>query len=117
VLFRAVYRDALFAAFGARAAASSTAGDAGIPIWTTTPWTLPANEAVAVHAELEYVLVAGEAGGRPLVLVLARDLLGAVSARIGLWSARIRSRARPRLEHLRLHHPFYGRDVPVISAT
>jgi len=111
VLFAAVDRDALFAAFGA----APVAGDAGIPIWTTTPWTLPANEGVALHAELEYVLLAGEADGRALVLALARDLAAAVAQRIGMQNAtELGSAPGAALEHLRLHHPFYDRDVPVI---
>ena len=47
VLFSAVDKAGLFAAFGAE----PTDGEAGIPIWTTTPWTLPANEAVTLHAD------------------------------------------------------------------
>jgi isoleucyl-tRNA synthetase len=114
VLFRAVDRDALFAAFGANPAGAAEA-DAGIPIWTTTPWTLPANEAVALHGDLDYVLVAGDLGGRPLALVLARDLSAAVAARIGLQNVRELAHAPGRaLEHLRLRHAFYDRDVPVI---
>jgi len=111
VLFAAVDPDALFAAFGA----DRVEGEAGIPIWTTTPWTLPANEAVTLHAELEYVLVAGEMDGRRLVLVLARDLVAAVTDRLGLRNGtELASAAGAALEHLRLRHPFYDRDVPVI---
>jgi isoleucyl-tRNA synthetase len=113
VLFRAVDREALFAAFGADP--SGAPGEAGVPIWTTTPWTLPANEAVALHAGLEYVLVAGESGGRQVVLVLARDLLGSVVQRIGLGNPReLGSAPGAALEHLDLRHPFYDRQVPVI---
>ena len=111
VLFAAVDPAALFAAFGA----DPVAGDTGIPIWTTTPWTLPANEAVALNAELEYVLVAGRREGRALNLVLARDLLDAVVARIGLEDVKeLASADGARLENLRLQHPFYERTVPVI---
>ena len=52
-----------------------------IPIWTTTPWTLPASLAVSLHPELDYVLVV--AGDR--ALVLAAELVDSVCARIG-WS-------------------------------
>jgi isoleucyl-tRNA synthetase len=111
VLFAAVDRDALFAAFGA----DPVDGEAGIPIWTTTPWTLPANEAVTLHAQLDYVLLAGEADGRTLVLCLARDLAATVSERIGLRNVtELGSAPGAALEHLRLRHPFYDRDVPVI---
>ncbi len=111
VLFRAVNREALFAAFGA----ADVAGDAGIPIWTTTPWTLPANQAVALHAELDYVLVSAQAHGEPLVLVLAADLLDTVATRLGLEQVEKLATAKgAALEHLRLRHPFYDRDVPVI---
>ena len=111
VLFSAVDSEALFAAFGAQAGD----GEAGIPIWTTTPWTLPANEAVALHAELEYVLVSGTVNGRTVALVLARDLMDSVTARITMESVReLGSAPGAALEHLRLQHPFYDRKVPVI---
>ncbi len=111
VLFPAVDAAALFAAFGA----SPVDGEAGIPIWTTTPWTLPANEAVTLHAELEYLLVAGTVNGRQMTLVLARDLLATVSERIGLEKvSEVGSAAGAALEHLQLRHPFYDKIVPVI---
>ena len=111
VLFAAVDSAALFAAFGAAA----IDGQAGIPIWTTTPWTLPANEAVALHAELDYVLVSGVVNGRTVALVLARDLADTVIARIAMENVRELGAAPGAvLEYLRLQHPFYDREVPVI---
>ena len=111
VLFAAVDSAALFAAFGAAA----IDGEAGIPIWTTTPWTLPANEAVALHAELDYVLVSGVVNGRTVALVLARDLADTVIARIAMENVRELGVAPGAvLEYLRLQHPFYDREVPVI---
>jgi len=111
VMFRAVDSGALFAAFGVE----PVVGETGIPIWTTTPWTLPANEAVALHAELDYVLVNGLAHGEPINLVLAAELEDTVSARLGLENVRELGKAKgSALEHLRLHHPFYSREVPVI---
>jgi len=111
VMFTAVDPAALFAAFGV----APVDGAAGIPIWTTTPWTLPANEAVALNAELDYVLASGRRDGRRLSLVIARELLDAVAARIGLDECEELGEARgARLEHLRLRHPFYDREVPVI---
>ncbi|HMB58776.1 MAG TPA: class I tRNA ligase family protein, partial [Xanthomonadales bacterium] len=71
VLFRAVDPAAVFAAFGA----NEIPGDCGIPIWTTTPWTLPANQAVAVHAECDYSLVSARLHGETKILVLATELL------------------------------------------
>jgi isoleucyl-tRNA synthetase len=111
VLFSASDPDALFAAFGVDA----VEGEAGVPIWTTTPWTLPANEAVTLHAELEYVLVWARFGDRQLVLVLAAALQDEVAARIGLEEVSRLGLAPGRaLEHLRLRHPIYDREVPVI---
>lgn len=55
---------------------------ASIVIWTTTPWTLPANEAVAVHPTLEYALVALTA--RQEIVVLARDLVEDAMRRYGV---------------------------------
>ena len=111
VMFSAVDREALFAAFEAAAAD----GEAGIPIWTTTPWTLPANEAVALHADLVYELVSGRVNEKPLSLVLARDLVKTVTERLGMEEVRqLGSAPGSALEHMRLQHPFYDKQVPVI---
>ncbi|MFP5357907.1 MAG: isoleucine--tRNA ligase [Gammaproteobacteria bacterium] len=86
------------------------AAGAALVIWTTTPWTLPANRALCVHPELDYVLV--RAGGR--LLVLAAGLAEAVCARLG-QAAEILGHAPGRaLEGLRARHPFAGQVVPVI---
>ena len=81
-------------------------------IWTTTPWTLPANEAVALHPELPYVLV--EAGGQQLVLV--EELMQSALDRYELnGSPKILARFSGQvLEKLSLQHPFYAKQVPVI---
>ena len=111
VMFAAVDPDALFAAFGAEPGTGLT----GIPIWTTTPWTLPANEAVCLHAELEYVLVSGKVDGRAMNMVLARYLVETVTARIGMQDIReLGCVPGSRLEHVHLRHPFYDKEVPVI---
>jgi len=87
-----------------------------IPIWTTTPWTLPANQAVAVGPDIEYVLVEARIGGQPERLVLAGALAEATLARIGASGpAELERFPGSILEGLRLRHPFYAREVPVIT--
>ena len=84
---------------------------ASIVIWTTTPWTLPANQAVALGAEISYGLF--DTGSE--YLVLANDLANAVLSRAGLADAkRVAEVAGAALEGLQLNHPFYERVVPVI---
>ena len=83
-----------------------------VVIWTTTPWTLPANEAVSLHPELEYVLV--QSGDEQIVLVA--DLMESALERYALSEehnvlARFSGAA---LERLSLQHPFYEKQVPVI---
>ena len=94
------------------------AGDAvvGIPIWTTTPWTLPASLAVTLGPELDYVLVEGPMRGeRRQWLVLAEALAEATLRRYGVDETRVIGRAKgAALEGLSLQHPFYARVVPVI---
>jgi isoleucyl-tRNA synthetase len=58
-------------------------GPVSVVIWTTTPWTLPANRAVALHAELDYALVQVE-GEHPERLILAADLVKDVMDRAGI---------------------------------
>ncbi len=80
-------------------------------IWTTTPWTLPANQAVSVHPEFVYDLVLTPKG----VLILARDLAEAAIKRYGFESVEVIGQAHGRqLEHVLLQHPFLDRQVPVI---
>ncbi|MEH6450772.1 MAG: isoleucine--tRNA ligase, partial [Oleispira sp.] len=74
---------ALLNAFGADAALASKT--ANIVIWTTTPWTLPANEAVSVHPELEYSLVHINTGSeKDEILVLATALVEDTMGRYGI---------------------------------
>ncbi len=90
------------------------AGEArGVAIWTTTPWTLPANHAVALHPDLDYVLLDGDGGG----LVVAESLAEMCAARYGLQAptAAARRFKGAVLEGLKLRHPLTARDVPVVS--
>jgi len=84
-------------------------------IWTTTPWTLPANEAVALGADIEYVAVWVSRNRGSQVLVLANELLDACLARYGLGKGQVLAQfTGKQLEHLQLEHPFIGKHVPVI---
>jgi len=93
--------------------------DVALPIWTTTPWTLPASLAVSLGADLEYALVEGPvaSGGRRRWLVLADALAERALRRYGVdGDVVVHGRvAGSALEHLVLAHPFYAeRDIPVI---
>lgn len=95
----------------ARMPGAAGEGAASVVIWTTTPWTLPANQAVALNAELDYVLVQ-VAGER---LLLAEALYLDVLKRAKLDSFSVLARAKgAALEGLLLTHPFQARQVPVI---
>jgi len=91
------------------------AGRASVVIWTTTPWTLPANQAVALHPEFEYSLLAVESGGAGELLVLAAELAPSVLRRAGIENSREIAHGKgAQLEGLVLRHPFYDRSVPTI---
>jgi len=97
------------AAFDA-ACANAGHGDISIAIWTTTPWTLPANQAVCLHPELDYVLLqCGEER-----LLLAEALYEKALERYQLDGGIIGRCKGNALENLLLQHPFYDRQVPVI---
>jgi len=81
-------------------------------IWTTTPWTLPANYAVTVGPEIEYALVRY---GKCAVIV-AKDLVEAVMARGNVEDFEIVATCRgEQLANIKLQHPFYDRQVPIIT--
>jgi isoleucyl-tRNA synthetase len=94
-----------------RAGLPTPPDSASVVIWTTTPWTLPANQAVSVNSEFDYVLVRTDRG----VLVLARLLADACLSRYTLQAEDIVATVSgAALEHLALAHPFQDRTVPVI---
>ena len=96
----------------------SLPGDAKVyaVIWTTTPWTLPANQAVSVHPDFQYDLVKTAKG----YLILAFDLVTPCLARYQLGGSNDRGDGiaatckGAALEGLLLQHPFYDRGVPII---
>jgi isoleucyl-tRNA synthetase len=90
-------------------------GPISVVIWTTTPWTLPANQAVALNAELDYALVqcTGEQGAERLLV--AEGLLKDTLLRYGRDDYRVVAYGKgATLEHVQLRHPFHYRQVPVI---
>jgi len=88
-----------------------------VAIWTTTPWTLPANQAVAVHGEFKYSLLELQTANGVEYVVVATDLVPAVTQR---WQISrftdLKQVAGVTLEGLKLRHPFYDRVVPVVVA-
>jgi isoleucyl-tRNA synthetase len=88
-------------------------GPLSVVIWTTTPWTLPANRAVAVHPDFDYVVVQRE--DRPERLIMADALMKDALDRYGCTDYRVIGYCKGAvLEHMRLRHPFYEREVPII---
>ena len=91
-------------------------GPISVVIWTTTPWTLPANQAVALHPEFTYVLVQLESGGGAERVVLVEELLNESMARYGIDNFRVLARASgAALAGEQLKHPFYDRIIPIIQ--
>jgi isoleucyl-tRNA synthetase len=81
-------------------------------IWTTTPWTIPANQALNVHPDFTYALV--DVGER--LLLLAEELVEACLARYGLSGAVVATTSGKALELIDFRHPFYDRLSPVYLA-
>jgi len=106
VAFKMVDNLALGKAFGVE-----VTGDALAVIWTTTPWTLPANQAVSVNAELDYDLIKSNKG----LLILAHDLVAATLTRYQIEDTTLLATCKGAdLNGLLLQHPFDDRQVPVI---
>ncbi|EPJ46441.1 MAG: isoleucyl-tRNA synthetase [Osedax symbiont Rs1] len=86
-------------------------GKISLVIWTTTPWTIPSNQAVSVHAELTYSLVQfGEER-----LLLAADLLEDVAKRWGVEPFESLATCQGvALEGLLMEHPVYSKQVPIL---
>ena len=85
-----------------------------VVIWTTTPWTIPANLAIAFHPDLDYVAVdTGEKG----VMILAKGLLERGMQAFGIQSYQVIAEFKgARLENLKAKHPLYDRESLLILA-
>ena len=100
---------------------------ASIVIWTTTPWTLPANEAISVHPSLEYSLVKIQRPEQqPELLVLASSLVAEACARYGAESCEVLGTAQGQdfgqvagqaQAPFVAAHPFMDKNVPIITGT
>jgi isoleucyl-tRNA synthetase len=88
-----------------------------VPIWTTTPWTLPANQAVALGGDIDYVLVEASINGATERVLLAQGLADSALERYGAENPKILAELKGEaLAGIELQHPFYARRVPVILA-
>ncbi|MFQ3789939.1 isoleucine--tRNA ligase [Halomonas sp. A29] len=108
VAFPAADEAKLAAAFGL----SALPKPAAIVIWTTTPWTVPANQALNVHPEFTYALV--DTGER--LLVLAEELVESCLERYELSGEVIATAKGEALDLIEFRHPFYDRLSPVYLA-
>jgi len=90
-------------------------GEVSVVIWTTTPWTLPANRAVSVHAEVEYSLVQCETEQGKQRLIIASDLVTGCMDRFGIDKYHALGFCKgAELDLVQLKHPFYDFTVPMI---
>ncbi|ALP51794.1 isoleucine--tRNA ligase [Candidatus Tenderia electrophaga] len=90
-------------------------GPISVVIWTTTPWTLPANQAVALNPELDYAVIQCDAEHGAERLVIAEPMVKDTLARYEINDYRVVAYCKgAELEGLALAHPFYDREVPII---
>ena len=81
-----------------------------VVIWTTTPWTIPSNQALNVNPEITYALVKTERDGQPLLLILAQDLVESCLARYKLEGVTIGTCLGAALEGISFRHPLHASD-------
>ncbi|MFM7226608.1 MAG: isoleucine--tRNA ligase [Betaproteobacteria bacterium] len=79
-------------------------------IWTTTPWTIPSNQALNMHPEFDYALVQTERNGEPLLRILAQALVESCLQRYGLQGEVIATTKGEHLSLVKFHHPLASVD-------
>jgi|TARA_B110000208_G_scaffold43329_1_gene57373 isoleucyl-tRNA synthetase len=114
VRFPVVNRDEFLAAFEGEDLSSSSEPLA-VVIWTTTPWTLPSNQAVSLNGEFEYALVQCDIGQGTEILVVASEMVAGIMSRYGCTDFKVLGKSSGEsLENMPLQHPFLERHVPMI---
>ncbi len=99
----------------------STNDEVYFVIWTTTPWTLLANVAIALHPDAEYAFVdipaAGALGSRQEIYIIAKSLVEAAMNKIGIKNYKIIKTLKGKeLEGVETKHPFIDRNSKVVLA-
>ncbi|HEY9896311.1 MAG TPA: class I tRNA ligase family protein, partial [Candidatus Sericytochromatia bacterium] len=91
-------------------------GELGVAIWTTTPWTIPANLAVSVNPELIYAVVevGKNAPGRFKYLIVAKDLVDRLSEVLGTTLTVQATMVGKTLEHTTYQHPLFDRQSEIV---
>ncbi|MBC7332804.1 MAG: class I tRNA ligase family protein, partial [Synergistetes bacterium] len=90
----------------------STSKPISVLIWTTTPWTLPANLAIALHPEYEYALVEGSEEAFVLALKTKERIEELIKESLKV----LKIVKGKELENMKVKHPFLEREVPLLSA-
>ncbi|WP_371195813.1 isoleucine--tRNA ligase [Glaciecola sp. SC05] len=109
VAFRIVDTEKASNAFGVDATSAS------VVIWTTTPWTIPANRAISMHPELDYALVDVVKDGQSQQFVLASDLVESCMKRYAVTEYSVVAECKGQaLERIMVKHPLLDLDVPLI---
>jgi len=99
----------------ASAAFGVDASQAAVVIWTTTPWTIPANRAICLHPELEYVLLAVSKDGAAAQYVIASDLVESCMKRYDIDDYKVLASCQGKaLENILVSHPLLDIKVPLI---
>lgn len=91
--------------------------DLGVAVWTTTPWTIPGNLAVAVNADLNYAVVEvsqSEAQSNFKYLIVAADLVERLSSTLGVELTLKATFKGNDLEHTTYRHPLFDRESPIV---
>ncbi|BAY31374.1 isoleucyl-tRNA synthetase [Nostoc carneum NIES-2107] len=118
---RSIY--AAFPVTGLSEAAKSLLGeylpDLGVAVWTTTPWTIPGNLAVAVNGDLNYAVVEvsrrdAEAQRGFKYLIVAADLVESLAVTLGIELTVKATFKGKDLEHITYRHPLFDRESPVV---
>jgi isoleucyl-tRNA synthetase len=99
----------------ASAAFSVDAVNAAVVIWTTTPWTIPANRAISLHPELDYALVNVEKDGGSAQYIIASDLVDSCMQRYHVSDYQVIAHCKGQaLERVMVKHPLLDLSVPIV---
>ena len=109
--YKDVESPSIYVAFKVKDGKGKVSSDSSFVIWTTTPWTLPANLGISVHADYDYVEVKTDRGQ----FIVAKELLPHLTETLAFGTVEeLQTIKGSELEYMTAHHPFYDRDSLVM---